>query len=54
MIGLGAKYKYSETLEFVGALSHYFYESDEGKTLGKTVEYNKDITNVGFGLTKKI
>lgn len=61
MVGTGLKYKPNDTMEWVATVSHFFYDGKTGnyveKYPGKTQiveqKYDKSISAVGLGFTKK-
>lgn len=61
MVGTGLKYKPNDTMEWVATVSHFFYdgktgnyvEKYEGKTQVVEQKYDKSISAVGLGFTKK-
>ena len=61
MVGTGLKYKPNDTMEWVATVSHFFYDGKTGnyveKYPGKTQvveqKYDKSISAVGLGCTKK-
>ena len=61
MVGTGLKYKPNDTMEWVATVTHFFYDGKTGnyveKYPGKTQvveqKYDKSISAVGLGFTKK-
>ncbi|MGL4687663.1 MAG: OmpP1/FadL family transporter [Fusobacteriaceae bacterium] len=51
MFGTGIKYKHNDTLELLGSVAHYFYNSSN--STDGDVEYIKETTVLGGGFTYK-